>query len=84
MQVNVGDARDLGDHAAQLLRDRQIGGLVHANDLDIDRRGQTEIENLIGDVRRLEEEHHVGKRSGESLAEPDLMLTDRPVPLAIQ
>ena len=48
--------------ARDLLRDLVIGGGVAADHLHVDRRGQAEIQNLVGDIGRLEEEHHVGKR----------------------
>ena len=52
--------------------------------LQVDRRRQAEIENLIGDVGRLEEEHHVGELLGEPLAQLDFVVAHRAVPLAIE
>ena len=40
----------------EILRDRPIALQVAAYDLQVNGRRQTEIENLIGDVRRREEE----------------------------
>ena len=40
-----------------------IGRRVRADDLQVDRRRQAEIQNLVRDVRRLEEEHHVRETS---------------------
>jgi hypothetical protein len=37
--------------------------------LDVDGRGQAEVQNLVGDIGRFEEEDHVGKPLVQALAE---------------
>ena len=52
-----------------LLRDLVVGGGVAAQHLDVDGRGQAEVQNLVGDVGGLEEEDHVGELLVEPLAQ---------------
>ena len=68
LDVHVGRAGDTGDAVAESLRDRVVAGGVRSDDLQIDRCREAEIQNLIGDVRRLEEEHRVGKGLGQPFA----------------
>jgi hypothetical protein len=56
VEVDVGDAGDLGDLPAELLGDGEIAVPVDADHLDVNGGGQVEVEDLAGDVRRLEEE----------------------------
>ena len=53
----------------QLLGDLVVGLGVAADHLQIDRRGQPEVQNLAGDVGRLEEEVHVREFLAQALAE---------------
>ncbi|HEY2146099.1 MAG TPA: hypothetical protein VGH12_08530, partial [Steroidobacteraceae bacterium] len=48
------------------LRERAIRGRIVADDLDIDRRGQTEIYDLTDDVRGQECEGHAGELGAEA------------------
>jgi hypothetical protein len=50
---------------ADFARHAVIGRGVAAHDLNIDGHGETEVENLIGDIRRLEEEAFIGESAGE-------------------
>ena len=60
-------------HAAHPLRnlpgERVVGSPVLAHDLDVDGRGQAEIQDLANDVAGLEEECRVRELSGELLAQ---------------
>ena len=67
---DVHRARQPGDRvAAALGRSGSSASASCAADLHVDRRGQTEIEDLTGDVRRLEEEGLVGKSRGQVFPE---------------
>ncbi|ARF90813.1 putative autotransporter protein [Burkholderia cenocepacia] len=68
------DARvDEPAHAAQLreqrVRDRAVLVELVADDLDVDRRGQSEVEDLADDVGRQERERHAGERLREHVAQ---------------
>ena len=52
------------------MRNLVVGGGVAADHLDIDGSGQAEVQNLVGDVGRLEEEHHLRKFLVQAAAEP--------------
>ena len=58
--------RDLG---GDLARDFVVRRGVAAHHLDVDRGGQAEVQNLVGDVGGLEEEDHVGELLVEALAQ---------------
>ena len=66
------------------LRDLVVGRGIAADHLQVDRRGQAEVQDLVRDVRRLEEEHHVRELLVQPLAQPDFVLAHRPVALAIE
>ncbi len=68
----------------QPLRDRVVRRGVVADHLHVDRRGQAEVQDLVRDVRRLEEEHHVGEFLGQPFAQQDFVVAHGPVPLAIE
>ncbi len=53
-----------------LLRDLVVGRHVGADQLNIDGRGQAEVQNLGNDVGRLEEEFHAGKLPRQTFAQP--------------
>ena len=55
VQVDVGNARDLGHLLLQLAGHGQVAA-VDSDHLHVDGGGQAEVEDLAGDVRRLEEE----------------------------
>src|SRR6266852_1015568 len=63
--MNVRDARDLGDLFLKFLRDGKVAGPVNAYNLDIDRGGQAKVEDLAGDVRRLEIEGALREARGQ-------------------
>src|SRR5882757_9116376 len=54
VEMDVGDPRNLGHRPAKFLSDRQVAFTIDADYLNVDWSGQTEIENLAGDVRGLE------------------------------
>ena len=56
MDVGVHNAGDGLHLAQQSLRNFVVRDGIASDHLEIDRRGQTEIENLVGHVRRSEEE----------------------------
>ena len=56
--------------AGDLPRDLVIRRRVARHHLHVDGRRQAEIQNLVGDVGRLEEEHHVGELLVQALAQP--------------
>ena len=65
MEVNVRDTGDLSHLLPELLCNSEVAGTVDADHLDINRRGQAEVEDLAGDVRRLEIERAFGEAAGE-------------------
>ena len=70
LEVNVGDARDIGDLAAQFLRYREAAGPVDADHLHVDGGGQAEVENLARDIGRLEEKGALRKALRQLAAQP--------------
>ena len=68
----------------KFLSDFEIVRGIAADHLQIDRSRQAEIQNLIGDVGGLKEEHHVGKLLAEPLAELYFVIAHRAVILAVQ
>ena len=57
------------DATVDLLRQPIIGLHVVADELQIDRRGHAEVQNLADDVGGLKEELRAGKLLGQALAE---------------
>ena len=71
MNVHVGRARNAARSAlASCCGDLVVGGGIAADHLHVDRRGQAEIQNLVGDVGGFEEERDVGKLLVQALAQP--------------
>ena len=60
IHMGVHRAGDLANLIRDLLRDGEIPGHVHADELHVDGRGKAEVQYLADDVRRLEEELHAG------------------------
>ena len=56
LDSRVGDAGDAGDLSQQFVGVNVVGGELGADDLNVDRRGKAEIENLRDDVGRQESE----------------------------
>ena len=84
MDVDVGCARDAGDPVAHLLHHAEVVRGVAPRNLHVDRRRQPEAQNLVGDIGRLEEEHHVGKGFPEPPPQLCRVLAHRPVLIALQ
>src|SRR5258708_14308451 len=70
MNMNVGSAGNSCDARLELLGNLEIWPRIAAGHLHINRSWQAEIENLIGDVCRFEENHRIGEFLVQSLAEP--------------
>ena len=68
MNVDVGRARNLRDPGGDLARDFVIGGGVAAHHLQVDGRGQAEIQDLVGDIGGFKEKDHVGELLVEAFA----------------
>ena len=69
LDVNVDGAGDAGDAGGKLEGEGVVGFDVAAGDLDIDGRGEAEVEDLADDVGRLGEEDTVGEFTVEALAQ---------------
>ena len=82
--MHIGGARDPGDPVPNLLCQLVVVRRVPACNLHVNRRGQAETQNLVGDIRRLEEEHHVGELLGEPSAKLRSVLAHGPMLLASQ
>ncbi len=61
LHVDISRPRDLSHAVRDLLGDEVVGLHVGADDLDVDGRRQTEVQDLGDDVGRLEEELHSGE-----------------------
>ncbi len=61
MQVDVHRAGDRGDPLPELLGEFSVSLTGHADDLDIQRRGEAEVEDLTGHVGGLKEEVALGE-----------------------
>jgi len=68
VDVDVDSAGNLRDLFGELGGEVEVGGFV-AGDLEVDGSGQTEVENLVGDVGRGEEEVAVGELLLEVVAQ---------------
>src|SRR5579883_2587242 len=84
MHVHIGRAGYRGDAAGHLLRDGVVGLGVAADDLQVDGRGQAEVEDLARDVRGLEEEGHVREALAQALAEEDFVVARGAVVLLVE
>ena len=82
--MHVNRTRNSRDSIPQRLRDLEIVCRIASDDLQIDRRRQTEIQNLVRNVCRLEEEHHIGKDLVQPLSQQRLIFLNRPVLFPIQ
>ncbi len=61
LHVHIGCTWDAPHLVGNLLSNRVTALHIRADHLDINRGGQSEIQNLSDDVRRLEEEFHTRK-----------------------
>jgi hypothetical protein len=66
LDAGVGQARNGRDLREQLLRIGAVCLRILARDLDVDRRGRAEVQDLAGDVGGQEGEGRAGKRRGSS------------------
>ena len=55
LDTRIGDAWDMPDFGQQFVGEGAAGGEIVAGDLDVDRRGRAEIEDLADDVGRRNE-----------------------------
>ena len=81
LHVNVNGTGNMAQLICDLLRDEIILIVVRSIQLNINRRGQTEIENLADYVGRLEEKFHAGKLSRQGAAQELGIFVGRLVPL---
>ena len=73
--MHVGGAVHVTQAIGDLLRNDVVALHVLTGDLDVDRRRQSEVQNLGHDVGRLKEELHAGELSRQLLAQfPDVAL----------
>ncbi len=79
MDVDVGDAGDLGHLPADLLGQGQVFLPQHADHLHVDRGGQAEVQDLAGDVGRLEIEDAVGEALRQLFPQPGDVVGGRSV-----
>ena len=70
LHVHVGRAGNLAHLICDPLRDVVIRAHIRAHDLDVDRRGQSEIKNLRHDIGGLEEEFHAWETRREFAPQP--------------
>ena len=68
--MDVGGAGNLANTICDFLSDVVVCAHIGAHDLNINRRGQSKIENLRHDVGGLEEELHPRKTSRQFAAQP--------------
>ena len=61
LDVDIDRAGNLLELIRDLVGQRQVLGHVLADELDVDRRGQAEVEDLVDDIRGLEKELRAGK-----------------------
>src|SRR5438270_2980040 len=80
MDVGIDNSRDTGDPALNLSGEREIRGVESLN-LDVNRRRQSEIQNLTHDVGRLEIEGQVREGLRQLLAHLRDIFTHRMVTL---
>ena len=66
MKVHVGRPADLRDSRLDLLGELVVCG-VASGDLHVDRRGQSEVQDLAHDIRRRKVEFHVRKLAAQLL-----------------
>ena len=69
LDARVGKARNEAQLAQQLLRVGVIRLQVRAADLQVDRRGRAEVQDLADDVGRQEREGHAGEARGQLFAQ---------------
>jgi len=65
MKPDIDSARHTRQAALDFFRNFVVGLLVAADELNVDRRRDPEIEDLADHVRRPEEEAHAGERRGQ-------------------
>ena len=69
VDVHVGGAGNAATSDRRSAGDLVIGGGIAAHHLHIDRRGQAEIQNLVGDVGGFEEDGDIGEFLVQALAQ---------------
>ena len=84
MHVDIGRARNARDTIGEPLGDFVVRLRVAADDLQVDGRRQSEIDDLARDIRGLEEEVHVGELLVEALAKTCLVFGGRAVLFLVQ
>ncbi len=67
--MHVGGTGNLADAGDHFVGNLIVSGYVRADDLNVDGRGKTEVQDLTDDVRRLEEKLRAGKLLGQLAAE---------------
>ena len=84
VNVNVGSSWNARDAASQVPRYFVVRLGVSTHHLQIDRRRQTEIDDLAGDVCRLKEKVHVRELFVQPFAKTPFVLGRRPVMFLIE
>ena len=79
--MGVGDAGNARETAPQFMRDAQIGCTIAPDNLNVDLRRQSEIEDLRDHVGVLEIERHRRKGGRQHLAQPPHVVGGRRVSL---
>jgi len=75
LDAQIGDPGHLLQLVEQIDRELAVGVDVPSDDLDVDRRGQPEIQDLTDDVGRQKVEHRAWKALGQPLAQwPNVVL----------
>ncbi len=70
MNMDVGGAWNSCDARLKLLGNLEVWSGIAACHLHVNRGRQAEVENLIGDICRFEEDHRIGEFFMQPLAEP--------------
>src|ERR1051326_2215275 len=65
--MDIGCTWDMADLIGDLLRNRVVCLLIGSDHLYVNRRRESEVQNLRDDVGRLEEEFHAGKMGRQKL-----------------
>ena len=76
----VGDARDVADLRQELVGVGEVRVEIVAADLQIDRRGRAEIQDLADDIRRQKREGHAGETPRQLVAQAIDVVGGRRVP----
>ena len=82
--MHIGRPGNVPHLVGDLLRDHIVARHVHSDDLYIDRRGQSEIQNLGHDIGGLKKEFHSRKASRQYFAQTPRKLRRRYMVLWIE